>query len=446
MAKYHINDQGNPGLCRADPSKPNSRGCRFNADESEHYATKEEAAQAFEAKMEAAENSPVVKDPTALTEELGAKVIRPEGLDFDTIAKEVGWIKKWEKPWTKEEIENLQTVEKVAAITERDPFTESDEREARKLLAKLHPAVEPQQTGSGWSSADPNANNWRARDKMLHKLGDNLVARRLADSLHHEPADPIDNPRLLGLQSAQEFGLKLVNRPESDFYEGPTMGDVEGDFQEAIARVKRGDDAAPATLLKGTDELSLLPPSERLFNKLHPESKVFDSQLYLSSVYPVNELKDEMDRVGIDGVSVSSLDNGRERGNIYTVMKPDGGTRSFSVYEHRNSDSIIINGKDNWDGDGIPYAADSKNAFFAEFAPEDRKRSAQALTFYMMQAQSGTLENDEELTAKASHRDWNAILDAQLPGFKSWRQSQITDRYIAPEQESEEDVLKRLDF
>ena len=63
-------------------------------------------------------------------------------------------------------------------------------------------------------------------------------------------------------------------------------------------------------------------------------------------------------------VNVSSFNNGREYGLVYTVDTPSGDKRSFSVYEHRNSDSIIINGKTNWNkNEDLPYAADSKNIY-----------------------------------------------------------------------------------
>jgi len=53
MARYHFNPAtGKVGACRADPSKPNSRGCKFEALGSDHYATPHEAAEAFAATQE----------------------------------------------------------------------------------------------------------------------------------------------------------------------------------------------------------------------------------------------------------------------------------------------------------------------------------------------------------------------------------------------------------
>lgn len=442
MAKYHINPEtGNPGICRADPKNPQSSGCRFKLSDGEHYGSKEEAARGFEIAME------IREDPDGFAASLQGKLLRNEAIDFDGIGRELGWIREWERPWTEAEVENMRKIDRLQRVLERDPFTKADEREARAVLSSFEPATTPQMRG--YDSRHPHADNWRARDKMIHELGDDLLRRRLGDGLTHEPVEgEAENSRLIGLRNAQDAVLESYNHPQYTHIvqENPEIGEVEGHYQEAIARVRRGDEAAPDTIIESNDHRSLVSPAERIFNMLHPESPIYNQQLSLASTFPVHELKDEMDRAGIEGVSVSPFQNGREWGNVYTVMTPDGSSRSFSVYEHRNTDSIVINGRDGWDGQDLPYAGDSKDDFFAEFPPGDRKRAAQALTFYMMEAQSGGLAGDRELVDKASRRDWNAILDASIPGFREWRQEKITDSYIAPEQENEEDILKRLDF
>src|SRR5579875_3211223 len=45
MARYHINEQGNPGLCKATVR------CPFG-DASEHYSTPEQAREAYEIQVE----------------------------------------------------------------------------------------------------------------------------------------------------------------------------------------------------------------------------------------------------------------------------------------------------------------------------------------------------------------------------------------------------------
>jgi len=459
MAKYHINPEtGAPGVCRADPSNPNSRGCRFRASEDEHYGSKEEASRAYEARMEAEEDGSYDATRRAQAEErldsIRERALREENsvLDFDIIRHELKWIRDWKEDWTEDDHYNLRLVQRLAQLTSEEDWSEEKEAQAERILAEMRPAVErpyiraPGSRG-GWSTNDPSWNDSNARDKSLNKLAENLLRRRRMDELSPESVEgELDNPRLLGLRPAQEVALRKANYSKS--YKGEVetyLGNVEPHLQEAIARVARGDKWHG--LAESSSHRSLLSERERMFASIHPEAdSIRNNQLYLATVFPVRELKAEMDRIGIDGVSVSTLDNGREQGNIYTVMAPDGTTRSFAVYEHRNSDSIVINGKENWNGDDLPYAEDDKNMFFAEFPEDDRQRAAQALTFYLAAAQKGTLEEDAELVAKAQHRDWFAILDAQMPAFKAWRQERITDRYIAPEQENEEDILKRLDF
>lgn len=45
MAKYHVNSNGEPGVCKAQTS------CPFGSLEDDHYSSKEEAQEAYEAKM-----------------------------------------------------------------------------------------------------------------------------------------------------------------------------------------------------------------------------------------------------------------------------------------------------------------------------------------------------------------------------------------------------------
>jgi hypothetical protein len=443
MAKYHINPKtGNPGKCTA------KRSCPFGDIDSDHYDSREEAQAAYEKQMSTAVKAPTLT-PAKRTKKLVELIVRPNNLDYDIIRTGLEYVKEWEEPWTEAEKSNLTVLEKVAELTAHEDFTAEDEKEARKLIADLAPIVQRPATrtyrnGRLQEDRDPNA--WRARDTMLISVTEGLLTRRLADKLTFAPVEGEEtNERLLGLREAQDTALRSLNHASWHKERNTSyMGNVEPYFQEAISRVVRGDEGSGLT--EGEGERSLLPERERIFNALAAGSNSSENQLYLATVFPVRELKTEMDRVGLDGVSVSTLDNGREAGNVYTVMTPDGGTRSFAVYEHRNSDSIVINGKENWDGKELPYAGDSSHEFFAEFEPDDRKRAAQALTFYMMQAQSGDLGTDEALAESAVRRDWNAILDNSVPGFKAWRQSKVTDTYIAPEDETEEEMLSRLDF
>ena len=50
MAKHHFNPAtGETGICRADPTNPRSRGCKFKMGEDEHYPTAKDAAAAWNA-------------------------------------------------------------------------------------------------------------------------------------------------------------------------------------------------------------------------------------------------------------------------------------------------------------------------------------------------------------------------------------------------------------
>lgn len=183
------------------------------------------------------------------------------------------------------------------------------------------------------------------------------------------------------------------------------------------------------------DYKSIIPRQEILMAALTgDEGNSSNNQLYLSTAFPERELNDALKEYPVNSVSVSAFYNSREWGNAYTVVDPEGNTRTFSVYEHRNTDSIIVNGKKNWDpNEGLPYAADNKNGFFAEFHPEDRKAAADALVYFMREAEKGDLPDDDVLVNSADHRDWRSILSDSVPGFKDWAEKNY------PQQENSSD-------
>lgn len=122
-----------------------------------------------------------------------------------------------------------------------------------------------------------------------------------------------------------------------------------------------------------------------------------DGEQYLAVVFPDKELKNAMAQEGVENVRVSSFNNRRENGLVYTVDSPNGDTRSFCVYEHRNSDVIVINGITNWDGHKLPYAGESKYEYFSGHSYDDREGAAEKLASYLSRAQKGTLPSDKEL-------------------------------------------------
>ena len=82
-------------------------------------------------------------------------------------------------------------------------------------------------------------------------------------------------------------------------------------------------------------------------------------------------------------LSIGVFKNGREEGYEYTVFREGEESNSsftWCTYEHRNSDSIIINGKEGFLGYGdLPYIGESKNDFIASFEFNEYGEAAQFL-------------------------------------------------------------------
>lgn len=79
MAKYHINAQGNPGVCRAQ------RACPFGG-ESEHFGSAEEARMAYEGAMSGqtfAEAATSAREATVVAESTGLVQAQRESLTVD---------------------------------------------------------------------------------------------------------------------------------------------------------------------------------------------------------------------------------------------------------------------------------------------------------------------------------------------------------------------------
>lgn len=172
----------------------------------------------------------------------------------------------------------------------------------------------------------------------------------------------------------------------------------------------------------------------------------------LLSVFPNRELKQAMSTYGVNNVEVRSFANGREYGNVYTVMQPDGNTMSFSVYEHRNSDDIIINGTDNWDPDTgeLPYAG-GKYDYFAEIPHREYNQAADYLCFFMKEAQKGELADVNTLVKNAPTVDRTTTLAEKSPEFKQFLESYAPQEHARVERElsrrkTDDEVLRDLDF
>lgn len=98
-----------------------------------------------------------------------------------------------------------------------------------------------------------------------------------------------------------------------------------------------------------------------------------------NSLLVLEHLRDKTDLKDID-VSVGTFTNCRECGLTFFVREED---RDFTwcVYEHRNSDDIIINGKngDNSMCGGLPYKSDSKSDYLELFKYNEHMKCADKL-------------------------------------------------------------------
>lgn len=359
MAKYHITAKGNPGLCRA------TKRCPLGG-ENEHYSTKEEAQKAYEKEKA-----------------------------FDTLAKTTS-----------------SSHQKVL------------QKELNTLLSEREEAYDKRGAALSWV---------RARDGIGQTLVRNIPAEeydklakdcerldKLADDKAKElrafkgvPKWESHFQEAHGLTEARAEMMESLNEGYSEYY---FDRNIRPHMEETLDRYHAGE--------RNYEENPLR--SDRLLHVLSDENNGIMShqQVYNVLVFPEKDLKPVLDRLGVKDVEVKPMVNGRENGLVYTVKDPYGETRSFVIYEDRNSDSLIINGRENWDptneDDPLPYAGTTKHEFFAEFGPGDYRQAAETLGYFLKAAQKGELESDEELVAKAEHRDWRAILSETVPGFAEW--------------------------
>jgi hypothetical protein len=88
---------------------------------------------------------------------------------------------------------------------------------------------------------------------------------------------------------------------------------------------------------------------------------------------------DELKNVDI---TVRCFTNCREQGLTFTVYAHEPFAQTtYCVYEHRNSDSIIVNHKDDWNAlnGELPYMADSKSVYDKSFDPGEYDKCANYL-------------------------------------------------------------------
>lgn len=430
--RYHINPQtGNVNQCKAFYS------CRFKMSEAEHYETKEEAKKGSELRL-ASENIDPKKYVSLIEKDY--RFYDSDNRDNDLVPTWIKYIKEDTNPsWTDNEKENLYRTEKLVNILKNKNMNDSDWKEADDLIERLKPVYKKVPYMPDTSS------DFTKKDRNIVRVANDLYLLRKSMDVPEPPKAPDRevNDRIVGLRDAQLENLRKYNDPGYDHYEGrKILGDsVENYFDDTLNRVVSGEEYKPFD--DSVDNQMYAPKHDQFMNALEE-----NDQLYMATVFPDKELKEEMERADVSNVTVSSFYNSREYGNAYTVMTPDGDTRTFSVYEHRNTDSIIINGKTNWKGSDVelPYTADSKHEFFAEIPYGERNQAARTLTYFMKNAQNGTLEDDQYLSNNAPRRDWNAILSEQIPGFKDWHEENFPAQAAEKGLNEDEDILRRLDF
>lgn len=276
-----------------------------------------------------------------------------------------------------------------------------------------------------------------------------LLGKYVDDNMEFEAPERERNSRLIGTNEAQ----KVLAAGDTDFMKTSTITGT--DFQEVINMASYDGNNIPSVDTEifpgvGVYELDgyISPQKEMAMFVKNSQSE------YLWGVFPDKELRKRMEELELDNVSVTGVINGREKGLAYTVNTPSGNTRTFMVYEHRNTDSIIINGKTNWDSASgeLPYVSDDKYQYFSEIPCENYGEAADQLVYFLKLAQSGELEDDNELMHKASHIDWVARLSDTLGApYDDYLMRTSPEEYdriskIKNGKQNDDEILQSLDF
>ncbi len=114
-------------------------------------------------------------------------------------------------------------------------------------------------------------------------------------------------------------------------------------------------------------------------NKIEFSRGIVVSQIITKILGQNDELNDFLEKQKNE-IYVGALQNGREQGYTYSVVNPKT-LKAFTwcTYEHRNSDAIIINGKEGFISDGLPYKGDSAHIYIARFESEEYAKAAKKL-------------------------------------------------------------------
>lgn len=340
--------------------------------------------------------------------------------------------------------EDVEILNQMIEIALEDNPTEENRQEMRDLYDQMRNSTSKVNSISYFAKHPEDEDLRNALRDLAEDLYDETNAVRLSEEeLADKRAETANyNSRLINANNAMKTCFK--NEDEViGYYKNIYGRDTHFYVDAATNYLSSISDSEFDEVLRDMDEKNsfYLNPYERAVKALSTSQG-----LYLSSVFPEKHLAPKLEQYGVDNVFVSNFQNGREFGNVYTVMEPDNFPMSFCVYEHRNSDSIIINGKRGWDGEELPYAADNKHAFFAEFSPQDADQAADTLAMYLKDAQNGELHSVNYMVENAQRRDWNAILSKNLPGFQDFLEQHNPMEALRIADNSDERVLDDLDF
>lgn len=418
MTKYHISPKtGKPNVCKA------KNECPVTGEHGgKHFESKEEAIVGAEHRAKA-ENTTLDEFESKFRKILGEENPHFEGTlnycfkNFREAEEELAQTKKTQSKFSLNDREDVLTIEELAREAKKE---NPDEEKMRKLLENLYctrnQVADHRRTLAHLAFKTYSYGTWKnyespvveERDKnglWVYENGASAGYQTVVDeNVHYGSMN-------FGSEQYVEKALDRIARGEN--------------FERRLGVEPRVEDGVKVELeqydtIETEDEF--LPDEEHVFARMSRDGQgyLYDQKFYLATAFPNFELQEALNKYEISNVKVDSFTNGREYGNVYTVETPDGDTMSFSVYEHRNTDSIIINGKKNWDGVELPYAQDSKHAYFSEIRVGDTRRAAENLAFFIKEVQNGEIDDTDELVAKAEKLDWTSIIDKKIPGYKNW--------------------------
>lgn len=391
MPKYHINPQtGDPGVCTAKIA------CRYGSS-TEHYDSVDSARAHYERNMEAAD-----ANINTLRNNL-ASLVPYESSAFNSIEFRANWIHEYPSEWEPAAKENLYDVLKMQELLTQSTMTSDDWKNVDDIFKHLHKEA----------AVDPNNIGRQGLINQINGLASDLVVQRRA--YDYPWAYSVSaRPEMEGVEGLEEARDGVVRAFNTDNYAAPNdylMGkDVPGYMDQTIDRIVQGEKYELANTPEDGYALSLVPERDRLMSVLsNPDSPNFNSYMYLSTVFPENELKSAMDRSGLRGVTVER-GGGSEGTPIdlsYSVDGADGSKRRFTVSEKFDEISIVA------DKPNEPGA----RPFEVTVHKDERDRAADALVFLMKESQNDVNKNGNSVYDSADTRTWKDKFDNSDLGY-----------------------------